>query len=240
MAFRARRAPGSSRCQAGRHRAGRRWRAADRLARRWRCRAARPGRKRCRAAGDRPPCARARRRAVAPANGARLGRRCARRHRTGSARRWRGPTRPGTAAPSGRPTQTATVVGAVEADRPGVPVAVGGAGLVGDAAGRGIVGRRRPEQHIGHLPGGRRLERGGAGAAAGRSAARQTSGSASPPRARPDRAWRGRSVHARRRRGRRRGPVAHRPAARRCSGACACGRGGDWDRPPRAASPPAR
>ena len=46
---------------------------------------------------------------------------------------WR-PMRPGVGPLSGRPTQTAMVVAAVEADRQRVAEAVGGAGLEGDAA----------------------------------------------------------------------------------------------------------
>ena len=68
------------------------------------------------------------------------------------------PRRPGTGAPSGRPTQTPMVRRAVEADRPGVAIAVGGAGLEGDAAARGVLRRRRADQHIADIPGGDRIE----------------------------------------------------------------------------------
>ena len=54
------------------------------------------------------------------------------------------PIRPGTGAPSGRPTQTPIDMAAVEADRPGVAVAVGRAGLEGDRAGRDVVGPGAP------------------------------------------------------------------------------------------------
>ena len=47
---------------------------------------------------------------------------------------------------------------AVEADRPGVAIAVGGAGLVGDAAGRAVGRRRRAGEDVGDVPGGDRLE----------------------------------------------------------------------------------
>ena len=52
---------------------------------------------------------------------------------------------------------------AVEADRPGVAVAVGGAGLEGDAAGRRVVGRRRADEDIADIPGGDRIEQPAAG-----------------------------------------------------------------------------
>ena len=47
---------------------------------------------------------------------------------------------------------------AVEADRPGVAIAVGRAGLERDAAAGGILRRRRAEQHIADIPGGDRIE----------------------------------------------------------------------------------
>ena len=47
---------------------------------------------------------------------------------------------------------------AVEADRPGVAIAVGGAGLVGDAAGRAVERRRHALENVGDVPGGGRRE----------------------------------------------------------------------------------
>ena len=48
-------------------------------------------------------------------------------------------------------------VPAVEADRPGIAVAVAGAGLERDAAGGAVLRRRRAEQHVADVPGGDRL-----------------------------------------------------------------------------------
>ncbi len=50
---------------------------------------------------------------------------------------------------------------AVEADGPGIAIAIGGAGLVGDAAGRAVERRRHVGEDIGHIPGGDRIEHGG-------------------------------------------------------------------------------
>ena len=67
------------------------------------------------------------------------------------------PTRPGTGAPSGAADPDADRALAVEADRPGVAIAVGGAGLEGDAAAGGVLRRRRAEQHVADIPGGDRI-----------------------------------------------------------------------------------
>ena len=63
------------------------------------------------------------------------------------------PTSPGVGPLSGRPTQTAIVVYAVEADRQRVAKAVGRAGLEGDAARQRIRRRRAPTQNVGDIPG---------------------------------------------------------------------------------------
>src|SRR5439155_8460068 len=46
----------------------------------------------------------------------------------------------------------------IEADRPGIAIAVGGTGLEGDLAANAVLGHRRAEEHIAHLPGGRLVE----------------------------------------------------------------------------------
>ena len=45
----------------------------------------------------------------------------------------------------------------IKADRPGVAVAVAGAGLERDAARRAVLRRRRADQHVADIPGGDRL-----------------------------------------------------------------------------------
>ncbi len=47
---------------------------------------------------------------------------------------------------------------AVEAHRPRIAIAVGGAGLVGDAAAGGVFRRRRADQHVADIPGRDRIE----------------------------------------------------------------------------------
>ena len=78
--------------------------------------------------------------------------RAGRRRRRARGRRLRGRGRRG---PRRRPgaEPDADDVGAVEADRPGVAVAVAGAGLVGDAAGDAVRRRRRAAQDVADVPG---------------------------------------------------------------------------------------
>ena len=85
----------------------------------------------------------------------------------------------------GAPDPDADGVPAVEADGPGVAIAIGGAGLVGDAAGRGVERRRRAEQRLGDIPGGDGLDEARRLAAAVRHRAFTRSSGTSPPRASP-------------------------------------------------------
>ena len=74
---------------------------------------------------------------------------------------------------------------AVEADRPGVAIAVAGAGLERDAPADGVLRRRRADQHVADIPGGDRIEQ---AARRGALAARRAARSAAivlPPRASP-------------------------------------------------------
>ena len=104
-------------------------------------------------------------------------------------------------------------VGAVEADRPGVAVAVAGAGLEGDAPRGAVRGRRRAAQDVGDVPGRHRVEHAGGGRRPTAGRFRNGDGGA----ALGDRGVeRGRDPRAsgRRRRGRWRGRGCRRAAAR--------------------------
>ena len=111
--------------------------------------------------------------------------RAGRRRRTGSARRRARPTRPGTAPLSARPTQTPMVCLRSKPDRPGIAIAIGGAGLVGDAAGRGVQRRRRAEQACRRHTRRRRASTRRGFASSDAAPAAHSSGSISPPRASP-------------------------------------------------------
>ncbi len=97
----------------------------------------------------------------------------------------RGPTSPGTGAPSGRPTQTPTVRLPSKPDGPGVTVAVAGAGLERDAPDDAVFRRRRADQHVADVPGRDRIDQAARRVAALSASRRSISGTVVPPRASP-------------------------------------------------------
>jgi hypothetical protein len=76
--------------------------------------------------------------------------RSTRRHRIKQATQPVRPLRPGTGAPSGRPTHNGAL--AVEANRPRIAMAVAGPGLEGDASARGVPRRRHAAQDVTDIP----------------------------------------------------------------------------------------
>ena len=84
------------------------------------------------------------------------------------------------------PNPDADGVFAVEPDRPGVAVAVAGAGLERDTPGRAVFRRRRPDQDVADIPGRDRLQEARAPCArAGAGSGRSSNGNTVPRRAIP-------------------------------------------------------